>query len=459
MIDLFSITGWIIGVISLVYAIYEHHDKKKIAKIIEEQKKSGFLGSLKKTLSAFLPDFPEFGTGDAVNYVGEKYILDYLKATNTDDPNILLVVWERAALEIGNAIQKQTQKKSQAPSGLAEYITFQFLSHYSKDRAREYLGSISRNGSVEENFARYYFSFSRSPTDLTKLIKDFSTCSIEQINGILATLKGEELKRVVDLLASQKWNRRAVERIREYVRVREVSYNSLVNKVIETSPVPRLFLIFKNEGMDPEAEDEDSSLRPLTKKLRGLRNAEKAELISPMTSIYFMRDGSTMEELLKNLPGEVENNYVLFAGEIDPLSICVRTSDHLDGHPAKLYMNLQRFRDLKDIYETIFLRLGLKPSEIIETADIGFLVDPKTDELSRDLRKHSNTILEQLSQFSDKRFSTLTDLRNLDEDDVGYLGSLIAKSCGLRQSEGRDISKQIFNEAKELYEAIYQPLD
>jgi hypothetical protein len=459
LIDILSISGWIIGAVSFAYAIYEHYDKKRIEKTIDEQKRSSFLENLKKTLSVFLPDFPEFGINNAIKSVGGRYILDYLKATNIEDPSNLLAVWEKTAVELGSTIQKQAQKNCQAPSGLAEYITFHFLSHYSKDRAREYLNSLSVNKDTEENFARYCISFTQSPGNIAELIKNFKACSREQISGVLATLKGEELKRVVDLLATQKWNRRVIERIREYVRVREVSYNSLVNKMIETNPAPRLFIIFKNEGTDPEAEDEESSLRPVSRKLRELRNSEKADLISPMTSIYFLKDNSTMEDLLKALPEGVENNYVLFAGEVDPLSIKVRTSDRLEGHPMKLYMNLQKFRDLKNIYETIILKLGLKPSEIIETADIGFLVEPKTDELSKDLRKHSKLILEELTKYSNKKFSTLTDLRNLDEDDIGYLGSLIAKNCGLQKSEGRDISKQIHDEAKELYKAIYEPLE
>ena len=122
-------------------------------------------------------------------------------------------------------------------------------------------------------------------------------------------------------------------------------------------------------------------------------------------------------------------------------------------------MNLQKFRDVKNIYETIILRLGLKPSDIIETADIGFLVESKTDKLSIDLRKNSNKILQELSDYSNKKFLTLTDLRNLDEDDIGYLGYLIAKNCNLRQSEGREISNQICNEAKELYKAVYEPIE
>lgn len=459
MIDLLGISGWIIGIISLIYALYEHYDKKRIERTVEDQKKSGFLDNLRKTISVFLPNFPEFGVNDAINHVGKKYILDYLNATNTEDPNNLLNVWERVAIETGNSIQKKTQKNApKTPNGLAEYVTFCFLSHYSKDRAKEYLNTISQK-SVQDNFARYYFAFSRSPNNLTELLKDFGSCSSDQVNGILATLKGEELGRVVDLLATQKWNRRIIERVREYVRVREISYNSLINKMIETNPAPRLFLVFKNEGTDPESEDEDSSLRPVTKKLRELRSNEKAELISPMTSIYFLKDNSALEDLLKTLPEGVENNYVLFAGEVDPLTVNVRTSDRLDGHPAKLYMNLQKFRDLRNIYEAIILRLGLRPSEIIETADIGFLVEPKTDELSRNLRKHSKNILKELSKYSNKKFSTLTDLKNLDEDDIGYLGSLIAKNCGLKQSEGRDISKQIFVEAKELYKALYEPFD
>lgn len=122
-------------------------------------------------------------------------------------------------------------------------------------------------------------------------------------------------------------------------------------------------------------------------------------------------------------------------------------------------MNLQRFRDLRKIYETIILKLGLKPSEVIETADIGFLIEPKDDELSNSLRKYSNDILDELSKYSGKKFVILTDLRHMDEDDIGYLGSLISKKCGLQSSQGRDIAKQIFSEAKELYEAIYEPLD
>jgi hypothetical protein len=460
MLDLIAISGWIIGVVSLIIAVYEYYEKKRIEKVVDEKKKSAFLENMKKTLSVFLPNFPVFGIDKTVKSVGGKYLLDYIDATNTEDPSNVLIVWEKAAVELGRTIQNYAQQKnSTIPDGLAEFIAFYFLSHYSKEISHDYLAKIAKQGNIGESFARYYFAISRSPRNLTNLIKDFNSCSSEQVQNILAALRGEEFKRVVELFANQKWNRRIIERLREYVGVREVSYNSLVNKILETSLAPRLFLVFKNEGVEPQLEEEDTSARPVTSKLRQLRSSEKAELISPMTSIYFLKDNSAMEELLKALPGGIENNYVLFAGEVDPLSVSVRTSDRLQGHPARLYMNLQKFRDLKDIYETIILKLGLKPSEIIETADIGFLIEPKSDKLSESLRKHSKSILKELSQYSKRTYSILTDLRNMDENDVGFLGHLIAQKCNLRQSEGRELAKQILGDSQELYDSIYRPLD
>lgn len=428
--------------------------------MIEGQKKTAFIESLRKDLSVFLPNFPEFKIDETVKSVGSKYLVEYIESTNIGDPNNLLSIREKAAVELGSMIQNNVQKKYQSSaSGLKEFVVFSFLSHYSKYRAQEYLNKISKQQNMGENFARYYFAIGEFPKNLEELLQNFKACSVERANNIIRTLKGEELERVIELLSSQKWNRRIIERIREYLRIREISYNSLVNKILETNPAPRLFILFKNEGTEPESNEEESGHRPVTTKLRELRFNENVDLISPMTSIYFVKDNSTIEELLNSLPSGIENNYVLFVGELDPLSVNVRTSDRLEGHPEKLYMNLQKFRDLKNVYESIILKLGVKPSEIIETADLSFLIEPKSESISDNLRKNSKDILKKLSKYSGRTYEVLSDLRNLDENDIGFLGSLITKYCKIQPSEARCISEQIFKEAKELHRSLYAEID
>jgi len=133
--------------------------------------------------------------------------------------------------------------------------------------------------------------------------------------------------------------------------------------------------------------------------------------------------------------------------------------DRLDGHPARLYLNLQKFRDLKKIYEAVILRLGIRPKEIIEKADLGFLIEPKSEKLSKALRQHSENIMKQLSDYGKRTFSMLTDLRAIDEDEKGFLGHLIAQECNMRESEGRELAQGIAAEARELHNAFYSPIN
>lgn len=209
-----SISGWILGIISFLIALYERSEKNKIKSMIEGQKKNAFIESLRKDLSVVLPNFPEFKIDEIVKFVGSKYLVEYIESTNIGDPNNLLDIRQKAAVEIANMVQNNVRKKHQCgASGLKEFVVFSFLSHYSKHRAQEYLHKISKQPNIGENFARYYFAIGESPKNLEDLVKNFESCSIERANNILHTLKGEELERVIELLSNQKWNRRIIERI------------------------------------------------------------------------------------------------------------------------------------------------------------------------------------------------------------------------------------------------------
>jgi len=458
MLDLvLNLSGWIIGFISFCIALQEHHAKKKIEKAVEDLKRTGFSNGLKKTLSMILPQIRELRMNEVAQSISQKFLLEYLRATNVEDENILTDVWEKVAFETGNMIQTKVQEQVPSiPKGLAECVTFMFLSHYSKTRAQEYLMTIAkRDKSLQERLGRYYLALSRSPNDCSDLMNLYNACSEEETEAVLISLKGEELTRVAELFASEKWSKRTVERLREYVRVRQMSYNSLASKVLETNPIPRLHILFKNEGIETETEEEEERTRAVRGALLALRRKGKADLIAPLTSVYFMKDPAVVNELLSALPTGEESNYLVFTGAIDPLTVTIKTSDRLEGKPAELYDRLLRFRDYKEFYESIMLKLGVRPSEIIETADLSFLVEPITRELFDALRRRSKTVMDELSRFSGRRISLLTDLRDLDQDDVGYLGTLIAEHCALSQSASRELAVKIVNESKELYDAIY----
>ena len=454
-----AVSGWIFGIVSLCVALVEHFQKKQAQETLDQLKKTGFSDTLKRTLSLILPTMPELNFDNAIRHVSHKYLVTYLRATSMEDQAALVDVWEKIGVEIGTLIQKQAQQhRPRIQRGMAECIAFMFLSHYSKNRGQEYFRKISmQNEDLGLEIARYYLALSKMPRNLSQLLKEHGECSGDDVQGAVASLRGEEYKRVAELFASEKWNRRMMERLREFVRARQMSYNSLANKVLETNPLPKLFLIFKNEGAEPESEEEETDRpRPVKGALVELRKKGKADLIAPMTSVYFVRDDAALNELLSRLPEGEENNYLVFAGAVDPLTVQIKTSDRLDGQPAQLYDRLVRFRDYKEFCESILLRLGVKPSEIIETADLSFLADTKDVKLSDMLRRHSKMIVDKLGEFRGKKTLALTELRELDEDDIGYFGSLLAENCGLSQSAGRDLAEKIVEESRELYSAMYE---
>jgi hypothetical protein len=459
-INLFlGISGWIFGVIALYLALKEHFEKTRIQRTLEDLKRSEFTDNLKKTASAILPNIPEFDIQAAIQQTAEKYLIDYLKSTTIGDAAPVLDVWEKAANDIGSILERNAKAANPSlPSGLAECTTFLLITHYSPSRGRAYLNAKTEaNKVLEGNFARYYVALRNSPSNLNKLIDAVAACSDDEIAVSLAALKGEELRRVIELLDSQKWNRRMVERMREYLRVRQMSYNSLATKVLETSPLPKLFILFKNEGVEG-SEEEVGRGRVVQNTLHDLKKEGKVELISPLAPVYFIRDSQTVDYVLAKLPEGEANNYVVFTGALDPLAINIKTSDRLEGRPAMLYENLVKFRNQQEVYASILLKLGVKPSDIIEKADIGFLIEPKSEKLSKALRANSVDVMKKLSIFTSRNMEILTDFRDLDEDDIGYLGTLLAEIAQLSQTEGRKLAEQISKESKELYTALYEPL-
>jgi hypothetical protein len=67
--------------------------------------------------------------------------------------------------------------------------------------------------------------------------------------------------------------------------------------------------------------------------------------------------------------------------------------------------------------------------------------------------------MKQLGDYSKKAFSMLTDLRDLDDDEKGFLGHLVAQECNMRESEGRELAERIAAEAQELHNAFYSPIN
>lgn len=455
-----TISGWLLGIVSLFVALKEHLDKNRVQKTLEQLKSSEFAENLKKSVAILFPAIRELGLDSAVSKTSEKYLLDYLKYTTLDDPNALLNVWEKAAISIGSSIEENVKRASTGlPGGLSECVAFMLITHYSPNRGREYLDSKTRvNKALENNLVRYYISLRNSPSTLTSFIEQFRACSADEVTLTAASLRGDEFKRIVDLFDSQKWNKRMVERMREFVHVRQMSYTSLATKMLETSPLPRLFILFKNEGVEG-SEEVIGKGRVVQNILHDLKQQGKIELIAPLAPVYFIKDSQTVEFILSKLPEGEANNYLVFTGALDPLAVNIKTSDKLEGRPALLYENLIKFRNQREVYASILLKLGVKPSDVIEKADIGFLVEPKSDDLSDALRTNSPKLMKKLGDFAKRRLDLLTDLRNLDEDDLGYFGTILAEAAGLSQTEGHTLAEQISNESKELYKALYEPIE
>jgi hypothetical protein len=452
-----TISGWIFGVIALFIAVKEHFDKRNAERTLETTKKAGFEDNLRKAILNLVPSIPEFQVDVAARIAAKAHMIEYLRATSVDDPQETLDVWENVGITLGRQIAENArQSDASLPKGLAECISYMFISHYSKDRGRDFLISRSkRDDELGENIARYYSALGRQSENIRLMMERFRAGSRDQAVAILSTLRGEELQRVAELFESEKWNKRMVSRMREYLRTRQMSYTSVASKVIEANPIPRLFILFKNEGAEPESEEETTHMRVVQSKLYQLRQEGKAELISPLAPIYFIKEEAVVRQLMESLPEGDKNNFLIFSGAVDPLSVRIETSDRLVGHPARLWENLLKFRNYKEVYESMILKLGMRPSEIIETSDLGFLVEPKTDKMAELLSLHSREIISQLRIDSKRGLSSLTDLRQLDEDDVGSFALLLAKFCNLTPSDSRELAERIMEEARELYKAIY----
>jgi hypothetical protein len=452
-----TLSGWIFGAIALFIAVKEHYDKKNAERALEATKKSGFEDSLRKALSSVLPPMPEFQLNAAAKDVAQAYTVEYLRATTVDDPQRTLEVWEKVGIALGKRIAAYAKQTDPSlPNGLDDCISYMLISHYSKDRGREFLvRRTKQDDGLGENIARYYSALGGQSENTSQLMERFRAGTKEQSLAVLSTLRGEELQRVAELFESEKWNRRMVSRMREYLRMRQMSYTSVASKVVEANPIPRLFILFKNEGAEPESEEEITHMRPVQSKLYQLRQEGKAELISPLAPIYFIKEEAVVRQLMESLPEGDRNNFLVFSGAVDPLSMRIETSDRLVGHPARLWENLLKFRSYMEVYQSMILKLGMRPSEIIETSDLGFLVEPKNDKWADSLSLHSREIVSQLRADSKRDLPLLTDLRQLDEDDVGSFALLLAKFCNLTPSDSRKLAESIVTEASELYKAIY----
>lgn len=455
---IFNISGWSIGLVGFILAVYEFRKRRSAEETLDRLRESSFSQTLRNAVEAALPNFDAFKLSRLIPLLATKYAVDYLEKVTVGDQSALLDFWGEIGVDLGrNIAQTATHSAGAIPQGLSECSSFLFISQFSPGRARAFFRQV-REDSLQQNIARYYYGLTSSPNTFDEILSRFRSCSDEEATGLLAKLRGDETGSFVRLLQSEKWSKRIAARMKEVLRNRKVSYNALANKVIETNPIPRLYLLFKNEGTEPEEEENESGMRPIQRVMRELRDKGEATLISSTAPIYFLKDGNALGKVMEGLPQE-DSNYVVFSGAIDPLSMNVKTSDRLDGHPARIYENLLRFRDYKEIYESIALRLGLSPSEIIDTADLGFLLEPKTEELGAVLSKNSRRILDTLSEFTHRQVRLLTDLRNLDDDDVGFLGSTLAKICNLTQVEGRRCAERIASQSKELYDIMYSSTD
>lgn len=458
ILDILAVTGWGLAVFQTVMWYSERRKKRQLETAVKNEKDTALLENIRKGLLA-LPDLPSMKSEALLTKLPEKYTGLYIQATSINDQERVLDIWESIGKEIGQNIENEIRRNHPSlPSGLAQAVTFLFISHYSVPRSHEYLKlSTFGNPQLETNVARFYHAFSTAPKSLESMLSDFEVCTAEQQSAAIASMRGELLEKVTQLFVSEKWQKRITERLREFVREREMSIDSVINSVIETTPTPQLFLVFKNEGKEDEPEGSESrSGRVLTRRLSELCNEGKAELISYISPIYFIRDPEVISNLTSNLPSGEENNFVVFSARLDPLTMRVRTSDIFHGRPAELYRNLQRFSDTRQLYEALITRIGIRPSDLIETADIGFLLEPKTPAMSNSLRSYSTQILADLRTGTNKNIANLTDLGSLDPNETRYFGSLIADKCKFAQSVGKDIAEKIVSDARLLHESVYE---
>ncbi len=454
-----GIAGSVASIVSFAFYLKERREKKRLKDTIDGIKNDNFVQNIRKGLEglSMLQSANVLKPQDIATQLSSKYLIPYLNATNTNDQNNILNLLEQIAYDVGRIVDSSARRiNPSVPSGLSEYATYSFLSEYSVDRAKKFLTNvIAKNPSVEHNFVRYYLSARSNPKNIEDILGKFATFSKEEIESALIEIKGEVQEKLIKLFNDDKWKTRVIGRLREFVDKRDMSYNSIAGKLLETNPVPKLYFIFKNEGNGPDPEDGQANGKIVYTKLTEMKNKGEISAITNMASIYFGRDADAIKRFLESLPEGTENNYVVFVGEVDPLTMNVKNSDKLEGKPELMFMNLLKFRELKNIYEGIIVKLGLRPSEFIETADVGFLYETKNTKIIEALRAHSESIKKELSEHIGRTIAILTDLRHLDEDDVGQLGRIISEKCDLQPSTGRDIAEEIVGEAKELHNAIY----
>ncbi len=251
-------TGWLIGLIGLLAWYWEHRQNARLEKSIEYHKRLAFKDSLSRGLATFsaihgldLARVPE--------RISRDYLVDYLNATSVQDQSSLASLWRKISEDVAKDVEAQAKGAKLANPGFKETITFLFLVRYADTEAKQYIKDVlNRHPELQENIGRYYFAFTRMPPSLEELRSTFESCKKEQFESAIATLKGEELERVSRLFASEKWSHKLIERLRGYVTTRQLSYNSLVNNLIEAYPNPKLYVILKNEGKN---ETKKSQLR------------------------------------------------------------------------------------------------------------------------------------------------------------------------------------------------------
>ena len=453
-----ELSGWIIGVVGLALAVFEYQKRRAAENTLNQLRESSFTQTLRTAVYAAIPSLDVFSLPEIIKRLSSQHSAEYLEKVVIGDQTVLLEFWDKVGLDLGAQLgEKASRYAKNIPQGLGECSTFLFISQFSPLRARAHFRQI-HDKHLQEDVARFYFALTNPSSDLDEILSRYKSCNEEEVVGLLAKLRGEELSSIVNLIQSDKWSKKVASRMKEVLQTRKVSYNSLTNKVIETNPIPRLYLLFKNEGAEPEQDEESAKMRPVQQLMHNLREKNEATLVTSTAPVYFLKDGDALSKVINNLPQTEDSNYIVFSAAVDPLSVNVKTSDRLDGHPAGIYENLLRFRDYREVYESIALRLGLSPNEIIETADLGFLIEPKSEDLAAQLSKATKQILGELSEFSGRRLKLLTDLRDLDDDDIGYLGNLMSKFCSLSQAEGRKYAERIAEQAKELYELMYAPL-
>ena len=449
--------GYLIGVIAAIIAIFEWTAKRDAEKRLRIEKEDGFISVLTHMLLLEIPQLPEFGIRGSVQFVAYRHLKSFLKVTDVQDNNYNRQFWDKVSSELAERIESNAKRHSPLDNGLAECITYLFLFHQSRERAYSYLNRITEKDSVlAGNVAKYYFAFKKDPKSLADILRSYASCGDTEAKDILTSLNGEQVKKILGLLSSQKWNEKVARRLQAVMNEKEVSYHSIASKLIEIAPSKRQYLVFKNEGSGPQVDDPTlQQTGAIRQRLQDFRGEGKADLIAGMAPVYFFKDKSARDEFLAGLPKRENDNYVVFSAELDPYTFDLKYSDAIKGKPAQLFSRLASFLQVKASFDVLSLNLGIKPVSIIEGAGLDFLLIAKNSKLSECLRSNSENILKKLNEQSNKQFSILTDLRQMDDNDVGYAGTLISDACGLKQSRAKEIAEEIRTEAKTLYESLY----